>query len=182
MSNEENETPELDGMAEVKWGPEEELNWYKKREESLEDRIRTLEDILMEALFPDTDSNLVAHAKRELELAQMLNAEPDEETSESLNGYNNMMGEAVLELVKVFSKQGHSGFSAGMTLQMFERVASFGTLSPNDHSLYHDVSEYYGKDVVPGTHLQDSRDSKWFSDDGGETWYNVDDKINVGEA
>ena len=36
--------------------------------------------------------------------------------------YNGMLGEAVLELVKVFSKQGHSGFSAGLTKEMFYRL------------------------------------------------------------
>jgi hypothetical protein len=36
--------------------------------------------------------------------------------------YGGMLGEAVLELVKVFSKQGHSGFSAMLTKEMFYRL------------------------------------------------------------
>ena len=130
--------------------------------------------------YENEDSNLVKHAIRELELAEMLNAEPDEEITESMNEYNQMMAEAVIELVKVFSDQGHSGMSAGMTLAMFSRVANHGTLSPNDHSLYQDVSEYsFSKDeLAEGKTLwQCSRDSKWFSEDKGKTWYNVDEKV-----
>jgi len=36
--------------------------------------------------------------------------------------YNGMLGKAVLELVRIFSKQGHSGFSAGLTKEMFYRL------------------------------------------------------------
>ena len=36
--------------------------------------------------------------------------------------YGGMLGKAVLELVKVFSKQGHSGFSAGLAKEMFYRL------------------------------------------------------------
>jgi len=36
--------------------------------------------------------------------------------------YSGMLGEAVLELVKVFSKQGHSGFPAMLTKEMFYRL------------------------------------------------------------
>ena len=172
MSNEENET----AAEEVKWGAEEELNWHKKRQEVLEDRIRTLESALTDALYPDTDSNTVAHAKRELELAGLLTEDGD--------FYGGMTGKAVLELVKVFARQGHSGMSAGIVVDIFSRVAMFETLTDNDHSLHHDISEYYptdGEHADKGPHLQDIRDSKWFSNDGGETWYNVYDKINVGE-
>jgi hypothetical protein len=38
--------------------------------------------------------------------------------------YAGMVGEAVLELVKVFSKQGHSGFSAGLTRNIFNQILS----------------------------------------------------------
>jgi len=36
--------------------------------------------------------------------------------------YGGMLGKAVLELVKIFSEQGHSGFSAGLTKEMFYRL------------------------------------------------------------
>jgi len=39
-------------------------------------------------------------------------------------GYGGMLGEAVMELVKVFSKQGHSGFSAQLTKHLFNELLS----------------------------------------------------------
>ena len=36
--------------------------------------------------------------------------------------YGGLLGEAILDLIKVFSKQGHSGFSAGLTREMFYRL------------------------------------------------------------
>lgn len=38
--------------------------------------------------------------------------------------YGGMLGDAILELIKVFSRQGHSGFSAGLTKEMFYRLLS----------------------------------------------------------
>lgn len=36
--------------------------------------------------------------------------------------YNGMLGEAVLELVELFSKQGHSGYSAKQTISLFTQL------------------------------------------------------------
>lgn len=66
-------------------------------------------------------SNLVNHARRELELAGLFDKDSD---------YNGMMGKAVLDLVEKFAAEGHSGFSAGMCISLFSRVASFKTLTP----------------------------------------------------
>ena len=38
--------------------------------------------------------------------------------------YDGMIGEAVMELIKVFSKQGHSGFSAQLTKHLFNELLS----------------------------------------------------------
>lgn len=64
---------------------------------------------------------LIEHAKKELELAGMFDKDSD---------YNGGIGKAVMELVEVFSKQGHSGMSAKRTLQIFNRVADYGILKP----------------------------------------------------
>jgi len=66
-------------------------------------------------------SNLEIHAKRELEAAGLFKKDSD---------YGGMLGDAVLELVKLFSKQGHSGFSAGLALKAFQKVANFEPLIP----------------------------------------------------
>jgi hypothetical protein len=79
-------------------------------------------------------SGLVKHAKRELELAGFL----DE------NGiYDGDVGESVIELMRVFSKQGHSGLSAPIVSSLFNKLASYEPLNPitgNDDE-WGDVSE-----------------------------------------
>ena len=69
----------------------------------------------------DSESSLVAHAKRELAAAGLY--KPD-------GAYNGMLPEAVLELVQTFSDQGHSGMSAGLVRSMFNKVANYEPLVP----------------------------------------------------
>ena len=66
-------------------------------------------------------SNLVKHAKRELEFAGLFDKDSD---------YDGMAGRAVMELVKVFAKQGHSGMSASLVRNLFNKVADFKPLTP----------------------------------------------------
>ena len=118
-------------------------------------------------------SNLVEHAEYELKLAGLLDKDSD---------YDGMLGKAVLELVKVFSKQGHSGFSAYQTLQIFNEVASYKPLSPIGVSKdeWMDVTEH----TADGKGMwQNRRRSTTFSRDGGKTWYDIDDpKLNNGDT
>jgi len=65
--------------------------------------------------------SLVDYAKQELKLAGLFDKDSD---------YGGMLGDAVLELMEVFAKQGHSGCSASMTLAIFNKVASYKPLSP----------------------------------------------------
>lgn len=64
---------------------------------------------------------LIRHAERELKLAGMHQKDAD---------YDGDLYHAIMELVRVFSNQGHSGFSAMRTLQLFNKVASYKTLIP----------------------------------------------------
>ena len=64
-------------------------------------------------------SNLREHAEMELQMAGFLSKESD---------YNGMIGEAVLELIDTFSKQGHSGTSAGIAISLFEKLAQYEPL------------------------------------------------------
>lgn len=61
-------------------------------------------------------SNLINHANEQLKKAGLYDKDSD---------YDGMLGEAVLELITVFANQGHSGMSAEMTIQLFERLARF---------------------------------------------------------
>ncbi len=106
---------------------------------------------------------LVAHAKRELELAGLFEDDPD---------YDGMIGNAVMELIEAFANQGHSEFSASMVRDIFTRVSNFKTLTPitSDPAGWHDVSEVSGRHM-----LQSLRDPAIFSVDDGATWYSIDD-------
>lgn len=114
-------------------------------------------------------SNLVEHARFELRRAGMYDSSED-------NEYNKLVADAVMELMEVFAKQGHSGFSAGMTLGIFKEVANFKPLSP----ISSDPSEWM--EVSPDT-WQNTRRCSTFSRDGGKTWYDLDDpKLNNGDV
>ncbi|WP_441235623.1 hypothetical protein [Bradyrhizobium sp. 930_D9_N1_4] len=66
-------------------------------------------------------SNLELHARKEMEIAGLFAKDSD---------YGGMLGDAVMKMVKVFADEGHSGFSAGMAISIFEKVARFEPLSP----------------------------------------------------
>jgi len=66
-------------------------------------------------------SNLIKHAERELKLAGLFDKDSD---------YNGMLGDAVMELMKVFSNQGHSGMSASMVSSLFDKLSRFKQLTP----------------------------------------------------
>lgn len=61
-------------------------------------------------------SNLIDHATRELTKAGLFDKNSD---------YDGMLGDAALELITTFANQGHSGMSAEMTTQLFERLSRF---------------------------------------------------------
>lgn len=108
-------------------------------------------------------SNLVNHAKTELEKAGMMDKN---------NAYNYAVAESVLELMEVFSKQGHSGFSASMTREIFDKVSSFKVLS----SITSNPDEWMDRTEESGEPMwQNKRQPSTFSRDGGKTWYDLDD-------
>jgi hypothetical protein len=116
-------------------------------------------------------SNLIDHAKYELELAGLFDADSD---------YDGMIGKAVMELVKVFAEQGHSGFSAHQTLLLFNEVANYKPLSPIGVSAdeWINVSEMSNEPM-----WQNKRRGSTFSRDGGKTWYDIDDPaLNNGDT
>ena len=62
---------------------------------------------------------LIEFAKKEMDIAW-----PESEEMQD------MVKENVLELIKVFNEQGHSGFSAPYVLRVFDKLAHFKPLSP----------------------------------------------------
>lgn len=118
------------------------------------------------------DSNLYKHALYELKLAF------GEDFAEDF--YGGMLPKAVLELVEVFARQGHSGMSASMARQIFNIVVDFKPLepltnSPDEWNQVGTAEGPRGKDV-----WQCRRQSSAFSNDGGLTYYVLDDKDSAG--
>ena len=62
-----------------------------------------------------------SHAKFELELAGFFDEDSD---------YGGAIGEAVMELMEVFEKQGHSGCSAPIVASLFHQLANYKPLGP----------------------------------------------------
>lgn len=87
----------------------------------IRERLTGLTFKLFMWLSKERAGNLVKHAKRELELIGMF---------DERDFYGGMTGNAVMELITVFSWQGHSGMSAGLVRGLFDKAADFRPLSP----------------------------------------------------
>jgi hypothetical protein len=111
----------------------------------------------------DEDSNFVTFARDELELAGLFDQDSD---------YGGMIGTAVMELVQTFSKQGHSGFSAQIVSSIFKDLTEWKPLT----SLTNNPKEW--NKVGYGIY-QSSRSPSSFSEDGGLTYYNLDDEPRI---
>lgn len=112
------------------------------------------------------ESNLLKHARAELTRAGLLSADAD---------YDGQVGATVLRMIEAFSGYGHSGGSAAMTLEIFNRVARFQTLGP----ITDDPDEWMR--VNPGDEevgvWQNRRQGSLFSNDGGKTYYDIDEPM-----
>ena len=109
-------------------------------------------------------TSLVRHAEVELRRAGLFDKDSD---------YDGELAKSVMELIKVFSAQGHSGYSSAAAINLFGILGSFKALTPitSDPAEWLDRKEYCGYNM-----WQNSRDGRCFSDDGGKTHYNVDEK------
>lgn len=109
--------------------------------------------------------SLVDHARTELEAAGLFDKDSD---------YDGMIGESVMKLIEAFADQGHSGFSAEMTLFIFNRVANFKSLGPITTNP-NEWQDLYGMSDTPL--WQNRRQSSCFSRDGGKTYYDLNDPV-----
>jgi hypothetical protein len=111
---------------------------------------------------------LVDWAQHELELAGLFDKD---------SVYGGMLGSSILKLVKEFSKEGHSGCSAGISIDIINKLLKYQPLTPLGNPT--ETGEYiictYGDNRNPPV-WQSTRDYSVFSEDSGKTWYkNVDD-------
>jgi hypothetical protein len=65
--------------------------------------------------------SLVDFARTELERAGLFKKGSD---------YGGMMGDAVLKMIETFAEEGHSGYSARMAVDLFEKLARFQPITP----------------------------------------------------
>lgn len=64
-------------------------------------------------------SNLIDHATKELTKSGLFDADSD---------YDGELGKGVLELITTFANQGHSGYSAKVTRELFYKLSNFEEL------------------------------------------------------
>lgn len=108
-------------------------------------------------------SNLVLHAQRELDISL---AEMGKEAPITDTRWNQEIADAVNDLIEVFASQGHSGGSAATVISLFNTLANYGNIEP----LTDNPEEWQ---EVEGGMSQNTRNSACFSEDGGVTWYNI---------
>ena len=111
----------------------------------------------------EQESNLVTHARRELELIG--------EDPEFVAGY--------LEVISAFAKMGHSGGSASVAIPVINSLLQYKNLSPltdNPDEWMHLTEEEWPD---PEACWQNIRNSECFSRDGGKTYTSLKDKNTV---
>jgi len=107
-------------------------------------------------------SNMIAWAKEELLRAGYDVNDPED-------GPNKWLAEGTLELLKVFSEQGHSGSSAPYAIALFERLAKWKPIAPLTGA--DDEWNEVGNGVY-----QNRRDSAVFKDACGRA-YDIEGRI-----
>lgn len=105
-------------------------------------------------------SNLEDYARSELTRAGLFDSDSD---------YGRMMGDAIMKMIKLFADEGHSGFSANMAINIFNKVARFEPLTP----LTGEDDEW--NEVGEGT-FQNRRCSHVFKGPDGRA-YDIDGKV-----
>lgn len=125
----------------------------------------------------DDMSNLVRHAEVELAAAGLVG--PDAQ-------YEGMVAEAVLELVRVFAKHGHSGYSASIVRKVFAKVAGFEPLCPltgaDDEWCEVGDGLFQNKrcsHVFKENGIAYDSEGRIFRDPDGTTWQNRDSRVAV---
>ena len=117
-----------------------------------------------EACRAQTNSPLVRFAIEELKRAGAFDGDAD---------YGGAAARDVLDLVKLFSLQGHSGGSAWVVTSLFNDLVRYRPISPltNDPAEWNDVADFSGGEPC----WQSRRRHDAFSRDGGKTYYLLDD-------
>ena len=110
---------------------------------------------------------LVEHAKRELELCGQTAEDPEYAAS-------------IVAAVAAFASYGHSGGSAMVGVEQLYDLLRYRTLSP----ITSNPDEWIDRSEMSDGHpiWQNLRDSAAMSEDGGQTWYFVDDRRSTASS
>ena len=95
------------------------------------------------------------------------------------DGIQSLINEDILNIIKIFSEQGHSGFSANYAISVLERLLRFKPLSPltGEDDEWNDTGygSFQNKRCSSVFKNKDGRcydiDATTVSDNGGITWY-----------
>lgn len=124
-------------------------------------------------------SDLVDYAKDELKRIGMI---------DSGSAYNDLATKAILDLIKLFDSQGHTGITAPYVINVFSRLAMFKPLSPltGEDDEWNDVGDGLKQNKRYSAVFKDGKDGTAYNIDGkvftndGETWYMCrDSRVNV---
>ena len=121
-------------------------------------------------------SRILEHAEQELKYAGMNIGEEGcnpKNPKDPMDGYVNACAKNAMELLEVFVKAGHSGMSAEITLNIFNKLARQENLTPltNNPEEWMEVS-FDDKNKS----YQSKRNCSCFSDDGLKTYHNINEQ------
>ena len=107
-------------------------------------------------------SNLIDHARQELAILGYNGDLPEDDP-------NRWMYDSVMGLVEVFANQGHSGMSAPYAIDLTMKLLQYENVTEvtNDPQWWVEVGEGM---------WQCKRNPKFFSENGGRTYYDVERK------
>ena len=115
-------------------------------------------------------AGLVDHAHRELELAGLFDPSSD---------YDGALGHAVMDLIKLFSDQGHSGMSAATVSELFNQLSHYKALTPCDHTNQDHIQDVSDQGTLGTRTLQCRRVPSHFSNNGGQSWFDMDNPEDI---
>lgn len=118
-------------------------------------------------------SKLLEHAEQELKYAGYHIDNDNRTYKDPMDGYGDGCAKCALEMLKVFEKQGHSGMSANITLNIFNRLARFENLT----ELTNNPDEWQKLGGDNDKDWQSKRNCSCFSSDL-KTYWNIEEKEN----
>jgi len=113
---------------------------------------------------------LIEHAQKELRLAGV-------DSKEAM--YDGMLYNAIMELITTFSKQGHSGYSARIVIDIFNKLANFEPISP----LTYEDDEFNdnNKNIRRSDVFRETEDGRFYYISAIQ-WLNPDGSVWTGTA